>query len=106
MLFKPANWKEQVSVYMGLPPPETRKSANQHIIIKGVIRGNVDLHANNLLNSHYATGGGTSLNHNTILGNVGVSSLHDPTNGQGTKGTVAIMSARAAALNLPIFTTQ
>jgi hypothetical protein len=50
------------------------------------------LHANNLLNSHYATGGGTSLNHNTILGNVEVG-LHDAgvpfkstgsTNGQGT----------------------
>ena len=72
VLFKPAKWKEQVSVYMGLPPPETRKSVNQHIIIKGVIRGKVDLHAYNLLNSHYATGGGTSLNHNTILGNVEV----------------------------------
>ena len=60
VLFKPAKWKEQVSVYMGLPPPETRKSVNQHIIIKGVIRGKVDLHANNLLNSHYATGGGTA----------------------------------------------
>jgi len=78
---------------MGLPPPETRKSVNQHIIIKGVIRGKVDLHANNLLNSHYATGGGTSLNHNTTLGNVEVG-LHDAgvpfkstgsTNGQGTK---------------------
>jgi hypothetical protein len=33
VLFKPAKWKEQVSVYMGLPPPETRKSVNQHIII-------------------------------------------------------------------------
>jgi len=95
VLFKPAKWKEQVSVYMGLPPPETRKSVNQHMIIKGVIRGKVDLHANNLLNSHYATGGGTSLNHNTILGNVEVG-LHDAgvpfkstgsTNGQGTKGT-------------------
>jgi hypothetical protein len=95
VLFKPAKWKEQVSVYMGLPPPETRKSVNQHIIIKGVIRGKVDLHANNLLNSHYATGGGTSLNHNTILGNVEVG-LHDAgvpfkstgsTNGQGTKNT-------------------
>jgi len=35
VLFKPAKWKEQVSIYMGLPPPETRKSVNQHIIIKG-----------------------------------------------------------------------
>ena len=35
VLYKPAKWKEQVSVYMGLPPPETRKSVNQHIIIKG-----------------------------------------------------------------------
>jgi hypothetical protein len=95
VLFKPAKWKEQVSVYMGLPPPETRKSVNQHIIIKGVIRGKVDLHANNLLNSQYATGGGTSLNHNTTLGNVEVA-LHNAgvpykstgsTNGQGTKGT-------------------
>jgi hypothetical protein len=95
VLFKPAKWKEQVSVYMGLPPPETRKSVNQHISIKGVIRGKVDLHANNLLNSHYATGGGTSLNHNTTLGNVEVG-LHDAgvpfkstgsTNGQGTKNT-------------------
>jgi hypothetical protein len=95
VLFKPAKWKEQASVYMGLPPPETRKSVNQHIIIKGIIRGKVDLHANNLLNSHYATGGGTSLNHNTILGNVEVG-LHDAgvpfkstgsTNGQGTKNT-------------------
>jgi hypothetical protein len=34
------------------------------------------LHAKNLLNSHYATGGGTSLNHNTTLGNVEVR-LHD-----------------------------
>jgi hypothetical protein len=51
------------------------------------------LHASNLLNSHYATGGSTSLNHNTILGNVEVG-LHDAgvpfkstgsTNGQGTK---------------------
>jgi len=93
VLFKPAKWKEHVSVYMGLPPPETRKSVNQHIIIKGVIRGKVDLHANNLLNSHYAPGGGTSPNHNTILGNVEVG-LHDAgvpfkstgsTNGQGTK---------------------
>ena len=80
---------------MGLPPPETRKSVNQHIIIKSVIRGKVDLHASNLLNSHYATGGGTSLNHNTILGNVKVG-FHDAgvpfkstgsTNGQGTKNT-------------------
>jgi hypothetical protein len=93
VLYKPAKWKEQVSVYMGLPPPETRKSVNQHIIIKGVIRGKVDFHANNLLNSHYATGRGTSLNHNTILGNVEVG-VHDAgvpfkstgsTNGQGTK---------------------
>jgi hypothetical protein len=35
-LFKPAKWKEKVSVYLGLPPPETRKSVNQHIIIKGI----------------------------------------------------------------------
>ena len=44
---------------------------------------------------HYATGGGTSLNHNTILGNVEVG-IHDAgvpfkstgsTNGQGTKNT-------------------
>ena len=95
VLFKPAKWKEQVSVYMELSPPETRRSVNQHIITKGVIRGNVDLHASNLLNSHYATGGGTSLNHNTILGNVKVG-FHDAgvpfkstgsTNGQGTKNT-------------------
>jgi hypothetical protein len=37
--FKPAKWKERVSVYMGLTPPETRKSVNQNTIIKGVIRG-------------------------------------------------------------------
>jgi hypothetical protein len=94
VLFKPAKWKEQINDYMGLPPPETRKSVNQHIIIKGVIRRKVNMHANNLLNSHYATGGGTSLNHSTILGNVEVGS-HDAgvpfkstgsTNGQGTKG--------------------
>ena len=42
VLFKQAKWKEQVSVYMGLPPPETRKSVNQYIIIKGVIRGKAD----------------------------------------------------------------
>ena len=68
-------------------------TAYQHIIIKGAIRGKVDLHAGNLLNSHYATGGDTSLNHNAILGNAEVS-LHDAdvpfkstgsTNGQGTK---------------------
>jgi len=53
------------------------------------------LHAGNLLNSHYATGGDTSLNHNAILGNAEVS-LHGAdvpfkstgsTNGQGTKNT-------------------
>jgi len=79
---------------MGLPPPETRESVNRHIIIKGIIRGKVDLHASNLLNSHCATGGGTSLNHNTNLVSVEVG-LHDAgvpfkstrsTNGQGTKG--------------------
>jgi hypothetical protein len=49
----------------------------------------------NSLNSKYATGGGTSLNHNTTLGNAEVG-LHDAgvpfkstgsTNGQGTKNT-------------------
>jgi hypothetical protein len=54
---------------------------------------NPRFYASNLLNSHYATGGGTSLNHNTILGNVEVG-LHGAgvpfkstgsTNGQGTK---------------------
>jgi hypothetical protein len=68
---------------------------NQHIIIEGVIRGKVDSHASSLLNSHYATGGGASLNHNTTLGSVEVG-LHDAgvpykstgsTNGQGAKGT-------------------
>jgi len=80
---------------MGLPPPETRRSVDQKIIIKGVIRGKVDLHASNLLNSHYATGGGTSLNHKTALGKAEVG-LHDAgvpckstrsTNWQGTMGT-------------------
>jgi hypothetical protein len=61
---------------MTLPPPETRKTVNQHINTKGVIRGKVNSHANNLLNSHYATGGGTSLNHNTALSSIEVG-LHN-----------------------------
>ena len=33
VLFTPAKWKEQVSIYMGLPTPETRKLVNQNTII-------------------------------------------------------------------------
>ena len=68
VLFKPAKWKEQVSIYMGLPTPETRKLVNQNIIIRGAKRGKVDLYANNIFNTKYATGGGTTRNHNTSLG--------------------------------------
>ena len=38
------------------------------IIIKGAKRGTVDLYANNIFNTKYATGGGTSRNHNIPLG--------------------------------------
>jgi len=95
VLFKPAKWKEQVSTYMGLPTPATRKLVNQNIIIKGAKRGTVDLYANNIFNTKYATGGGTSRNHNTSLGLV-EDALHTAgvpckstgsTNGSGTKNT-------------------
>ena len=95
---------------MGLPPPETRMSVNQHIIIKGVIRGKVDLHANNLLNYHYATGRGTSLNHNTILGNVEVG-VHDAgvpfkstgsTNGQGELELIQTQMAQKPMLRAEV----
>ena len=95
VLFKPAKWKERVSVYIEVPPPETCRSVNQQIITKAVIRRIARMHASNLLISDYATGGGTSLNHNTALGNVEVG-LHNAgvpykftgsTNGQNTNGT-------------------
>jgi len=84
-----------MSIRMGLPTPETRKLANQNIIIKGAKRRTVDLYANNLFNTKYATGGGTSRNHNTSLGFV-EDALHTAgvpckstgsTNGSGTKST-------------------
>ena len=41
---------------------------NQSIIIRGAKRGILDLYTNNIFNTKYATGGGTSRNHNTSLG--------------------------------------
>jgi len=76
VLFKPAKWKEQVSNYMGLPTPETHKIMNQAIIIEGAKRGAVDLYTNNIFNTKYATGGGTSRSHNIPLGFVSSLKTH------------------------------
>jgi len=80
---------------MGLPTPETCKLVNQSIIFKGAKRGTVDLYANSIFKTKYATEGGTSRNHNTSLGFV-EDALHTDrvpckpigsTNGSGTIDT-------------------
>ena len=95
-LFKPSLWREQVSVYMSLCPPETSKHAGRPIIIKGTRRGILDSHGHSLLNNKYATAGGISRNHNSSLRLVenGLKEAGIPykatgfSNGAGTKGTI------------------
>ena len=99
VLFKPAKWKEQVSVYMGLPPTSSGNSQvcepAYHHQRRYQRKSRLACQQLTEFSLRHWWRDSTSLNHNTILGNVEVG-LHDAgvpfkstgsTNGQGTKDT-------------------